>query len=166
MAPEYIMEGKVSHKLDMFSFGVILLRAIIGGMFKDGPPRGIWVSCCNTHHNISLLPFLGEQSFSSARDAFFVLLIFFQDNNQDVLWDTRKMTGLLDPSLFHESQLEEIKSCFKIGLACVDSDHNKRPTIDEVVRKLDKIKQNAGTPENPSSMLRRLNTLTSMGRRH
>ena len=77
MAPEYIMEGKVSHKLDMFSFGVILLRAIIGGMFKDGPPRGIWVSCCNTHHNISLLPFLGEQSFSSARDAFFVLLIFF-----------------------------------------------------------------------------------------
>ena len=80
--------------------------------------------------------------------------------------DTRKMTGLLDPSLFHESQLEEIKSCFKIGLACVDSDHNKRPTIDEVVRKLDKIKQNAGTPENPSSMLRRLNTLTSMGRRH
>jgi len=130
MAPEFIMEGKVSHKLDMFSFGVILLRAIIGGMFKDGPPRGIW------------------------------------DNNQDVLWDTRKMTGLLDPSLFHESQLEEIKSCFKIGLACVDSDHNKRPTIDEVIRKLDKIKQNAGTPENPSSMLRRQNTLTSMGRRH
>jgi len=130
MAPEFIMEGKVSHKLDMFSFGVILLRAIIGGMFKDGPPRGIW------------------------------------DKNQDVLWDTRKMTGLLDPSLFHESQLEEIKSCFKIGLACVDSDHNKRPTIDEVIRKLDKIKQNAGTPENPSSMLRRQNTLTSMGRRH
>jgi len=130
MAPEYIMEGKVSHKLDMFSFGVILLRAIIGGMFKDGPPRGIW------------------------------------DYNQDDLRDTRKMTGLLDPSLFHESQLEEIKSCFKIGLACVDSDHNKRPTIDEVIRKLDKIKQNAGTPENPSSMLRRQNTLTSMGRRH
>ena len=83
-----------------------------------------------------------------------------------MLWDTRKMTGLLDPSLFHESQLEEIKSCFKIGLACVDSNYKKRPTIDGVVRKLDKIKQNAGTPENPSSMLRRLNTLTSMGRRH
>lgn len=49
MAPEYIMEGKVSHKLDMFSFGVILLRAIIGGMFKYAHQEAFGIitgTCC------------------------------------------------------------------------------------------------------------------------
>jgi hypothetical protein len=75
---------------------------------------------------------------------------------------------MLDPSLFDESsQLEEIKSCIKIGLACVYPDPSKRPTRNEVVRAncggSREAKQNA-TPAQYSDIVNELAPLIERGR--
>ena len=41
MAPEYVLHGEISWKVDVYAFGVILLGTIISGMCKgDSPASG------------------------------------------------------------------------------------------------------------------------------
>ncbi|KAL6654612.1 hypothetical protein ACP70R_008077 [Stipagrostis hirtigluma subsp. patula] len=46
------------------------------------------------------------------------------------------MKGLLDPSLYDESQLMEIEKCMEIGLLCTQIDRAARPTMADVVQML------------------------------
>ncbi|XP_041017675.1 protein LYK5 [Juglans microcarpa x Juglans regia] len=112
MAPEYIENGVITPKLDVFAFGVVVLELLSGreatAADKDGGDRE-------------------ELLFASIR------LVLEGDNVRD------KLREFVDPSLGHEYPLDLAFSIAQLAKSCVAHDLNSRPAMSEVFATLSKI---------------------------
>ncbi|KAG2697957.1 hypothetical protein I3760_07G129000 [Carya illinoinensis] len=112
MAPEYIENGVITPKLDVFAFGVVVLELLSGreaaAAGKDGGDRE-------------------ELLFTSIR------LVLEGDNVRD------KLREFVDRSLGHEYPLDLAFSIAQLAINCVAHDLNSRPAMAEVFMTLSKI---------------------------
>ncbi|KAF3774877.1 hypothetical protein EJ110_NYTH43832 [Nymphaea thermarum] len=109
MAPEYLLEGKVSVKIDIFRFGVLLLEIISGR--RDFPSSQ------------------GERDES--------LLNYASVNTAWRLWGENKAPPVVDQILVGTCEEKEVLRCIHIGLLCVQEDARRRPKMSKVVAMLE-----------------------------
>ena len=114
MAPEYLADGFVSPKLDVFAFGVVLLEMISG---KEAIVRERGV------------PLAGKAG-----------LLWTQikplSEGEDVEGKLRKW---VDPNLQNAYNMDSVLGLATIAKACVEEDPAARPTLPEIVYKLSNL---------------------------
>ncbi|XP_074268525.1 protein LYK5-like [Silene latifolia] len=113
LAPEYIENGAVTPKLDVFAFGVVILELL------SGKPA---VKPSGTNHG-------------GADDLLFVVIrrVFEGSNVRE------KLTEFMDSNLHKEYPLDMAYSMAQLAHKCVDRDMNSRPSMAEVSLTLSKI---------------------------
>ncbi|WJX59058.1 hypothetical protein P8452_44441 [Trifolium repens] len=112
MAPEYIENGLITPKMDVFAFGVVILELLSGReVVNDDKNNG-----------------LGDQLLSST-----INQVFEEENVKE------KLRGFMDPNLRDEYPLELAYSMAEIAKRCVAKDLNLRPNVSEVFMVLSKI---------------------------
>ncbi|OEL15522.1 G-type lectin S-receptor-like serine/threonine-protein kinase [Dichanthelium oligosanthes] len=107
LAPEWLSGVAVTPKVDVYSFGMVLLEIISG---KRNSPD----VCTSTPHHV----------------AFFPVRAISQLHEGDV-------RSLVDPRLQGDFDLEEVERVFKVAFWCIQDDESDRPTMVEVVRALE-----------------------------
>ncbi|GAV62574.1 Pkinase domain-containing protein, partial [Cephalotus follicularis] len=110
MAPEYIENGVVTPKLDVFGFGVVVLELLSGREAAAIDKKA------------------GEQLLSAA-----VIRVLEGDNVRE------KLRGFIDPSLKNEYPLDLAFSMAQQAKLCVADDPNARPAMSEILVTLSKI---------------------------
>lgn len=126
MAPEYIENGLITPKMDVFAFGVVLLELLSGREAIGGDKNGSREKMLSTIVNEVLE---GE----NVRE---------------------KLKGFMDPNLRGEYPLDLAYSMAELAKRCVARDLNSRPLIDEVFMTLSKI-QSSSLDWDPSDELER-----------
>lgn len=130
MAPEYVENGVITPRLDVFAFGVILLELLSGKEATVGEKGG-------------------EESLLSAS----VKKVFEGENVRE------KLRGFVDPSLMNEYPLDLVYSMAQLGNKCVFHDLNGRPSMGEVSMTLSKI-LSSSLEWDPSDELERSRSLS------
>ncbi|WVZ49930.1 hypothetical protein U9M48_001245 [Paspalum notatum var. saurae] len=123
--PEYVADGIVSKKNDVYGFGVTLLQTV-SSMYRSK----------RRFSNSTYIP--------SYQQAAIVEVITKAWN----AWETGQMK-FLDPSLFDGPQLLEMKRYTQVGLLCVQDDRKDRPTMADVLEMLHG-EEELLTPRKPS----------------
>ncbi|KAL0016694.1 hypothetical protein SO802_003763 [Lithocarpus litseifolius] len=131
MAPEYIENGMITPKLDVFAFGVVMLELLSGKEATAGDRDGG-----------------GEELLSAS-----IRVVLEGDNVRE------KLRGFIDPSLRHEYPLDLAFSMAQLAKNCVAHDINSRPAIPEVFMTLSKI-FSSSLDWDPSYELQRSSSLT------
>ncbi|XP_021856142.2 protein LYK5 isoform X2 [Spinacia oleracea] len=113
LAPEYIENGAVTTKLDVFAFGVVLLELMSGkpAVKPSGTNKG------------------------GADDMLFMVIrkVFEGENVRE------KLMEFIDSNLGREYPLDLAYTMAQLGNRCVDRDMNSRPSMSEVSMTLSKI---------------------------
>ncbi|KAJ4965676.1 hypothetical protein NE237_017525 [Protea cynaroides] len=112
MAPEYIENGVVTPKLDVFAFGVVMLELLSGREAATASDDGKKTECMLSGTILKVLE--GE----NVRE---------------------KLRGFIDPSLRNEYPLDLAFSMAQLAKNCVAYDLNSRPAIPEVFLSLSQI---------------------------
>ena len=108
IAPEYLADGMVSTKMDIFSFGVILLELISGREAIDQEGKLLWAS---------------------------VHGILDGDEERKVKKMKEWMDGRL---LEESCSMESVMSVMAVAIACLNKDPTKRPSMVDIVYALSK----------------------------
>lgn len=103
IAPEYLSDGVVSTKMDVFSFGVVLLELISGREAVDDDGKALWVEVYG--------------SFNGIEDKYKYKLKEFMD---DVL-------------LKESCSIDGVMNVMSIAIACLDRDPSRRPSMVDIV---------------------------------
>ncbi|XP_058748300.1 protein LYK5-like [Vicia villosa] len=135
MAPEYIENGLITPKMDVFAFGVVILellsgREVVGGDKNNG---------------------LGDQLLLSST----VNQVLEGENVRE------KLRGFMDPNLRDEYPLDLAYSMAEIAKRCVNRDLNSRPNVSEVFMVLSKI-QSSTLDWDPSDELERSRSVSQV----
>ncbi|XP_058081077.1 lysM domain receptor-like kinase 4 [Magnolia sinica] len=109
LAPEYLEQGMVSQKLDIYAFGVVMLEVITG--------REAIISCEGEHRLLS--------------ETFLALL--HEENAEG------KLRDLMDPSLHGKFPLDLVMIMAQLIEGCLRKDAVSRPSMDDVVQSLSRI---------------------------
>ncbi|GMH19979.1 hypothetical protein Nepgr_021820 [Nepenthes gracilis] len=108
MAPEYIADGVVSTKLDVFSFGVVLLELISGREAIDEEGRVLWMSA--------------DRVLDGNEETKLKNLMEWMDES------------LLDDSF----SVEGMRNIMAVAVACVSTNPSRRPGMVDIVYSLSK----------------------------
>ncbi|KAK8593913.1 hypothetical protein V6N13_042536 [Hibiscus sabdariffa] len=132
MAPEYIENGVITPKLDVFALGVIILELLSGENASSAEKNGG-----------------GEEPLSASIKA-----VLEGDNVRE------KLKNFIDPSLRPEYPLDLAFSMAELAKMCVAHDLNVRPSMSEVLVTLSKI-LSSSLDWDPSDEFERSTSLTS-----
>lgn len=116
MAPEWLTHAPISHKIDVYSYGMVLLE-IVAGRKNFSPPD----SCSNTDP-------ISDLSFS---------LNYFPAYALQLCQMGGPFTVLADPRLEGRFPPEEVTRLVRIALCCLHEDSIKRPSMSKVVQMLE-----------------------------
>lgn len=105
MAPEYLAQGLVTPKLDVFSFGVVMLE-LLSGKPAAFPGDG------DVHKEVMLWTTIGA---------------LVEGSNPK-----EKLKGFMDPALKDGYPLDMAFAMAELARTCVDEDLNRRPSINEI----------------------------------
>ncbi|CAJ1966976.1 unnamed protein product [Sphenostylis stenocarpa] len=109
IAPEYLADGVVSTKMDVFSFGVVLLELISGKEVIDEEGNLLWASATRT---------------------------FEVDSEQEKV---RRLKEWLDKDILRETcSMESLMGVLTVAIACLHKDQSKRPSIIDIAYALSK----------------------------
>lgn len=113
IAPEYLADGVVSTKMDVFSFGVVLLELISGKEAIDEEEGNLlWASAIKT---------------------------FDVSNEQE---KGRRLKEWLDKAILKETcSMESLMGVLNVAIACLHRDPSKRPNIVDIVYSLCKSEE-------------------------
>lgn len=109
MAPEYLENGLVSTKLDVYSFGILIIEMLTG---KE-------ISELHRKENLQLTALLEK--------------LLDEKDGKDYL------THLMDPSLEGNFPIELAVLMMNIANLCVNKDPSQRPSMDDIVQSLCRI---------------------------
>ncbi|CAI9265583.1 unnamed protein product [Lactuca saligna] len=110
MAPEYVLNGKLTEKVDVYSVGVLLLEVITG------------------------IPNRGTQTSDDTHSLLTITWRHFQQGTVDELFDP----NLLLKDDTSSSMKKEIRSVIQIGLLCTQEVPSLRPTMSMTLQMLSK----------------------------
>lgn len=124
MAPEWTRNIPITAKVDVYSYGIVILEMVRGSRVSN------WVleDSCEDYQ-----PELAR----------FVTMVKNKLHYQKDSW----LATIVDPRLKGEFSKNQAIVLIEIGLACVDEDKNKRPTMDFVVQRLLECENQTFCPE-------------------
>ncbi|XP_010672550.3 putative receptor protein kinase ZmPK1 [Beta vulgaris subsp. vulgaris] len=114
MAPEWAMNLPITAKVDVYSYGVVLLELVKGIRLSS------WV--VDDHLGFEEVPELVR----------FVRLAKQKMQTEDDSW----VEDLVDPRLEEKFSKNQVAMMIEVGLCCVEDDRNKRPTLEYVAQLL------------------------------
>ncbi|KAJ6306119.1 hypothetical protein OIU78_021448 [Salix suchowensis] len=133
LAPEYIENGVITPKLDVFAFGVVMLELLSG---KEAAATAI------------------DKSAGDDLLSVMIVRVLEGDNVRD------KLSAFLDPCLRDEYPLDLAFSMAQLARGCVEHDLNTRPSMPQVFMMLSKI-LSSSLDWDPSDELNRSRSLDS-----
>ncbi|KAM0909178.1 hypothetical protein ACQ4PT_014955 [Festuca glaucescens] len=124
MAPEYINQGLITKKADIFSLGVIIIEIVTGRRdypnFQLDSPESTATSC--------------------------------QHFTEEVLGSWRYKFESRVKFISMEKYIQQVKECISIALKCVDPGMEKRPTVKDVIQVLKAVDKMEASKDLPSEM--------------
>jgi hypothetical protein len=112
ISPEYLADGIVSTKMDVFSFGVVLLELMSGKEVIDDEGNVLWANAIKT---------------------------FEVKNEQE---KARRLKEWLDKAILKETcSMESLMGVLNVAIACLHRDPSKRPSIIDIVYSLSKCEE-------------------------
>ncbi|KAK2453836.1 lysM domain receptor kinase [Trifolium repens] len=112
ISPEYLADGIVSTKMDVFSFGVVLLELMSGKEVIDDEGNVLWANAIKT---------------------------FEMKNEQE---KARRLKEWLDKVILKETcSMESLMGVLNVAIACLHRDPSKRPSIIDIVYSLSKCEE-------------------------
>ncbi|MBA0607425.1 hypothetical protein Godav_019729 [Gossypium davidsonii] len=168
MAPEYVMNGRLSVKADVFSFGVVVLELISGqrnssfNLDVDAHSLLEWVrKILRSDHSFksdSFLMFMVVYScvfvsckITRAPELSFPNLSFGLLQRAYKLYKKGKSLEFMDPVLASSAVPEQVAMCIQIGLLCTQGDPQLRPDMRRVVILLSKRPGSLEEPTRPGA---------------
>ncbi|KAJ0432015.1 putative protein kinase RLK-Pelle-DLSV family [Helianthus annuus] len=139
MAPEYIAYGKLSEKVDVYSYGVLLLEIVTG------------------------MPNRGLQTSEDTRNLISIAWEHFKKGSMEELFDENLMLNNESSS----KTKKEVERVIHIGLLCIQEVASLRPTMSMALQMLSKNIDPLPSPANPpyvtdSTILHRVNNPASL----
>lgn len=132
MAPEYLVQGKLTDKADVYSFGVLVLEIVSGKR-------------CNTivEDSVSFLQTVWSQSCLSLFLSSFLFIIKVPSWETSIprlqvwqLFRSSRVVEIVDPSIGHDFPAQEASHVLQIGLLCTQASVSLRPSMEQVVQML------------------------------
>lgn len=115
MAPEYLIQGVVSIKADIYSLGVIIIEILTG--YRNYP--------------LSSLPHFQQLSEDNSRQ----ITASFQYFKENILETWRKRLQKSQG----DTILEQIRVCTELGIQCVEFNPENRPVTRHMIDRLDEV---------------------------
>ncbi|KAK2972291.1 hypothetical protein RJ640_014349 [Escallonia rubra] len=112
MAPEWALNLPITAKVDVYSYGIVILEIVRGIRLST------WVIEDTEVHEVELKRL--------------VRLVKLGIQSKEECW----MEDIVDPRLNGQFDRKQAATLVEIGLACMEEDRNKRPTMDTVVQLL------------------------------
>jgi hypothetical protein len=123
MAPEWILNHSITSKVDVYSYGIVVLEMITGkSATKD-------VDVGNGEERLGLVIWLREK------------------RNESISW----VKEIMDPNIEEGFDENEVEALAEVALQCVEEEKDKRPTMSHVVEVLQKISRKNDNQESTSS---------------
>uniref|UniRef100_A0A803M1Q0 non-specific serine/threonine protein kinase n=1 Tax=Chenopodium quinoa TaxID=63459 RepID=A0A803M1Q0_CHEQI len=128
MAPEWTTNLPLTAKIDVYSYGVVLLELV----------KGTRLTSCAVDDS------LGEEEVTEFSTFVSLAKTKLQDGEDS--W----MEDMIDPRLEGKFSKNQAAKLIEIGLSCVDDDRNKRPTMEAVTQVLADCRDETATVDTPS----------------
>ncbi|KAF8402984.1 hypothetical protein HHK36_011078 [Tetracentron sinense] len=112
MAPDWAMNFPITAKVDVYSYGVVLLEIVTGIRLSN------WVVKDGEEDEMEL-----TRVIKAAKR---------KTEYEEDLW----IEGIVDPRLNGQFSRNQVAKMVEIGISCVEEDRSKRPTMDRVVQAL------------------------------
>lgn len=135
MAPEYLAHGQLTEKVDVYSFGVLLLEIVTGKQNN---------MIQNSEYSQSLVTVVWKH---------------FQQGRVEALFDPNLM---LHNYYYNSNIKSEVSRVIHIGLLCTQEAPSLRPTMSKALQMLAKFEENLPTPSNPPFIDENTMELTDM----
>lgn len=117
MAPEYLIQGVVSIKADIFSLGVIVIEIVTG----------------HREYPLSVVPYLEHSNESNSSQSTGMSSQHFKEKILH-LWRNRLQKSQADTVI-----LEQIRVCIELGLQCTEFSPGNRPVTQHIIDRLDEV---------------------------
>uniref|UniRef100_A0A2N9IGE3 Protein kinase domain-containing protein n=1 Tax=Fagus sylvatica TaxID=28930 RepID=A0A2N9IGE3_FAGSY len=135
VAPEYLLDGKLTDKSDVYAFGVILLELLTGRKpLENVAPAQCqsivtWVSLLS---NPTKLPFMKE----ILRRFLVVYVVQIAPQAMPQLTDRSKLPKIVDPVIRNMMDLKHLYQVAAVAVLCVQPEPSYRPLITDVLHSL------------------------------
>lgn len=146
MAPEYISKGRLSNKIDAYSFGVLVLEITSGfrnNKFRSDNSLETLVTQVSLHLYHINLYLLSSTELPS-------LPIF--NHILEQVWKcfaSDKIEEMIDKDIEEETDKREVKRVMQIGLLCTQESPQLRPTMSKVIQMVSSTDFVLPTPTKP-----------------
>ncbi|XP_037446145.1 G-type lectin S-receptor-like serine/threonine-protein kinase At2g19130 [Triticum dicoccoides] len=117
LAPEWLSGVAITPKIDVYSFGMVLLE-IISGRRNSSLETSYYTSSSSSYHNVEYFP---VQAINKLHGG--------------------DVKSLVDPELHDDFNLEEAERVCKVACWCIQDNEFDRPTMGEVVRVLEGLQK-------------------------
>ncbi|KAF7851320.1 hypothetical protein BT93_L4100 [Corymbia citriodora subsp. variegata] len=114
MAPDWVSNLPITSKVDVYSFGIVMLEIVTG-----------------------ISPTASVHSMESGRDVKHSQLVPWVRNKMKEAGRTgSRIEEMVDPALKGDCALKKMEILIEVALKCVEEDRNARPTMSQVVEML------------------------------
>ncbi|XP_030956002.1 putative receptor protein kinase ZmPK1 [Quercus lobata] len=114
MAPEWIFNLPITSKVDVYSYGIVVLEMVTG----KGPSR-----------SVHAIDDGGEAEHKR-------LVTWVREKMKKVAANTSLLEEIIDPMLVGKYDIFEMEALVQVALQCVEEDKDERPTMSQVVEML------------------------------
>uniref|UniRef100_A0A7N2N795 Receptor-like serine/threonine-protein kinase n=1 Tax=Quercus lobata TaxID=97700 RepID=A0A7N2N795_QUELO len=114
MAPEWIFNLPITSKVDVYSYGIVVLEMVTG----KGPSR-----------SVHAIDDGGEAEHKR-------LVTWVREKMKKVAANTSFLEEIIDPMLAGKYDIFEMEALVQVALQCVEEDKDERPTMSQVVEML------------------------------
>ncbi|XP_062078855.1 putative receptor protein kinase ZmPK1 [Humulus lupulus] len=116
MAPEWVYNLPITSKVDVYSYGIVLLEMVTG---NNGPTRGV----------------LDAEDVGEARPK--KLVTWVRDKmNASASLSEKGIDEIIEPVIASNCSMREVEILIEVALRCVEEDKDARPTMSQVVEML------------------------------
>ncbi|KAK6939662.1 S-locus glycoprotein domain [Dillenia turbinata] len=113
MAPEWVLNLPITSKVDVYSYGIVILELITGKS-----PRGFLTSNGGETEEKSLVTWVREK------------------RNNEVSTKTSCLEDIVDPTMNGQYDINKMEILVAVAMQCVEEDRDARPTMSRVVQML------------------------------
>ena len=123
MAPEWVFKFPITSKVDVYSYGIVVLEMVTG----KGPSRSIHASA--KERKFHAIDDGGEAEHKR-------MVTWVREKMNKAISNTSLLEEIIDPMLKGRYEMGKMETLIGVALQCIQEDKDARPTMIQVVRML------------------------------